>query len=456
MDKDNKILKIIILILTIILIIIIVYIFANLNNTTAYEEKVINEEPYNEIQYENIIGSKVVLANNLDLQSIFMDNNHDSNFVLFHNNKIYYIYEPTACYEARSDRLDLEERIKNCEKEQAQKCTSEWRYDCEKDYCTNYYNDLNDILGIELSEKLPLCKEFDPDDTLSLKDLSYKYVLSQNIDGTSFQKIATYPLNDKIMFNYLTNNNIYFSNNSTINSLNINTFNINEITDNMNLNNLLSNQDFIFFDNKINNKYLIYKYDLHNDILEKDLNILSYNLLVRDKYTNDLYSYTSKLNIYKNGKVIYQLHNNETIKEVFPSYYNLYILVNNKLIKIKKNDYSFSEDININDLKINKANYLFIDSNSLIYLLINDQDIYTYNENIKEFKKIYSINSDYQIYHNFILTFNTNNINIYNFITKEELNINNVLYYYLNEIENRLYIVSNIDNNIEISYYDIK
>ncbi len=460
MNKDNKILKVVVLILAIILVIIIILIFTQTRDTKALDEPMIDnniieevEEPYDEIEYQNIIGNKHILNNNLDLQSIFIDSTHNDNYVIFNNNKIYYIYEPTKCYETRVNRLDLEERIKNCEIEQAQKCTSEWRDDCKKEYCTNYYTHLNDILGIEIAEKLPLCNEFDANDKLSLEDLSKKYIISQNIDGTNLQKIATYDLNSNINFNYLTTNNIYYNSDNTINTINIESNEVNKIVDNMTLVPRLFNQDILIFQNNLN-EYKVY--DNKNNILKENINILSDNNIVIDKYTNDLYSYDN-LNIYKNGEVIYILNNNEIINEVFASYYNIYIVVNNnKLIKIKKKDYSFKEDIDINNIDtINKVNYLFIDSNSLIYLLINEKDVYTFDENSKEFNKIYSINTNYQIYHNYIITFDNNNLIIYNTITKNKMNINNILYYYLNEIENKLYIVINNENNIEISYYDI-
>ncbi len=436
------------------------------------EEKNTEEEFFQEIQYKNIIDNAILIDNNLDLQSIFLDSSNSiKNYAVFTDKNIYYSYEPSKCYNDNTERLNLEERIKNCKKEQATKCTPaySWKEDCQEGYCENYYKNLYDILGNMEEEQLPLCKTFSPNNSSSRDELNKRYIIKQDLDGNNLKLLETYESKETaISFNYITDNNIYYEYYDTYNLKNgVKQLNAsNNITlikeNNKILNYPISNKQFVFLKQDTG----ISKYDELNN-KTWDVTNLTNNNYILDKYTNDFYSYNinnKEIYLYKNNDVIFKLEDHETPLTIFSSYKNVYLLyLKNDLLNLlilNKKDNKLEKDLKIENLNnIKNISYLTVNSNGLICLIINNNDIYTLNPETLELNNIYNIKykdiNNYQIYHNFIIYFYNNSLIIYNTITNEEKIINNVIYYYLNIVNNKLYVVINENNELKLNSYNI-
>ncbi len=472
--KSNDGKKVSLLTLFLLVFIFFTFIFVIINLITKNKDDILENftsKKHQEVIYSNSLGTKKVINNNIDFQSIFVDSiNEPSKYVMFNGSYLYYAYEPTKCYSTRIDRLKLEERINSCLEEQKRKCTADksWREDCKESYCTNYYNNLNDILNSESTmDKRPLCKVFDANDDTSLEELNKKYVIKQNMEGNNVEVLDTFDSKDvTISFAYLTKNNVYYNyTDNDIKKVKAINLNDNTITE-LNANNLLPypisiNQD-IFFQN--DNNINLYNED-NKKTKEFTINGDVTNL-VKDKYTNNYYNYDSNdkmTNIYENDKLIYKLPDSEVVYSVFATYNYIYVIYlkdqQYEMLMINKEDYQLKEKISLYNLSnINSIKYFNINSNGLVCFIVNNKEVYTYDEDNISFTKIYSSNNsieNFEVYHNYLLYNINDSLYIYNTITNKETIINNVIYNYLNIMEEKLYIVSKESNNWSLNYYSI-
>lgn len=457
-----------------------------------------------EMKFKNTFSKKHSIETNLDLTYIFIENNvnggidnsYETTPVVFHNNKIYFAFVPYGCsYNSMYSKEDLDLIMDNCNAQVKEICSNNTsdifknnngQLDdvCEPDYCKNEYSDLYVYSDYNVnSNTVSLCKflnisEDDINNEYEDDKLNVRYVLESNIDGSELKMVKKYDLSGlALSFDYLTNNSLFYvETDSGTYKMDLKSSEIKKISkDSILIGSSPFSNDKRVAIGSMNNKGLSLDfYDINSlDKVDSETIVMSNNTVRLDKFSNDYYTYHRDNNkIYKNNIAVYDTSSlsDYYINDYFSTKDYFYIIyskedfngkVANYLAKIDKKDYVLKDQFQIASNDNVNIKYLMTNDNDEVFLS-SHYSLYKFNEKEKKVEEINKSSENKTIsgvnsYHNYIYYSSDGyNLVFYNTITNQEINLSKkIVYFYLNKVEDRVYIVEINSGKLELVYYDI-
>ncbi len=267
-----------------------------------------------------------------------------------------------------------------------------------------------------------------------------------------------------------------------------------------------SNDDYIYTITGDYGSYKINKIDTTNDnVVSEDKFYFNSKTIRRDRYNSDDYYTVEQGSIYKNNKIyIDKTQINKDVEDVYISDKYIYIVTSNvakymnleypydendyynTFIVYDKNTKEYVKTIELNDIKESLYKSFMTIKDNKIVIIVEEPNYPEFNSTIKVYEfdmtteKVEIVNTknvydapgmsdltnfkDKLAYFTYkverkekdekIMAFSyTKSLAIYNYDTNKIVDIPNVVYYYFNTLENRLYTVELDDNAAASLYY---